>query len=155
MVRVTTQQNHPFQKAEMLFDLKRLKADLEKYGKVTDAPWQYFLGILSGYSQREIADQVGKGENTVKQSLTQRLKDSLIELLDWPEDTQINWSRIPQQLISAGYGLSAQETHILLSQEILKNMLDKQRNLTANSLINTNFEASKLYGSDLVVVVVA
>ena len=39
------------------------------------------------------------------------------------------------------------EETITLDQSIFKNMLDAQRKLTANALINENFEASKLYVS--------
>ena len=146
MVSVPPQQNYPFPEAAIMFDLERLKTDLERYEEVTDTPWQYFLGILSGYSPEEIASRLGIEKTTVKQSLTQRLKPSLIELLDLPEDTRIYWDhRIIKQLISAGYGLSEREICINLGREIFKDMLDKQRELTANPLINANFEASKLY----------
>ena len=137
MVSVPPQQNYPFPEAAIMFDLERLKTDLERYEEVTDTPWQYFLGILSGYSPEEIASRLGIEKTTVKQSLTQRLKPSLIELLDLPEDTRIYWDhRIIKQLISAGYGLSEREICINLGREIFKDMLDKQRELTANPLIS-------------------
>ena len=140
MVHVPLPQDHPFQEVEMIFDLERLKSDLEQYEKITPRPWDYFLGILSGYNQREISEKFGVSEKTVEQALIQRgIRSSLISILDLHEDDYLDWNRIPKLLLDAGYGLSEQKTCIVLDQEIFKNMLDEQRKkLTSNSLASKN-----------------
>ena len=143
MVSVPPQQNHPFPEAVMMFDLERLKTDLEQYGKITPKAWEYFLGILSGNNPQEIAGKYKVQKKTVEVELNRGgVRNSLISILNFPEKYNLDWNRIPKLLLDAGYGLSEEETHILLGQEIFKNMLDKQRSLTANPLINANFEAS-------------
>jgi hypothetical protein len=140
MVSVPPQQNHPFPEAAMMFDLERLKTDLAKYGKITNKSWEYFLGILSGNNPQEIADKYPVNKKTVEVELNRGgVRNSLISILKLSEKSNLDWNRIPKLLLDAGYGLSEQETRIVLGQEIFRNMLDEQRKkLTSNSLMSKN-----------------
>lgn len=151
MSHIESQQNSFFEEARDMFDLERLKSDLEGYEEITDAPWQYFLGILSGNDQKQIADKFRIEEKTVKQSLTQRLKPHISRLLNLPEDQRIQWAKIPQKLLDAGYGVEQnhdqQKNHSTLSLENFKQVLeDKIKKLTANGLLGDSyFETESLY----------
>jgi len=151
MSSIENKQNYFFEEAKDMFDLERLKSDLQEYEEITDAPWQYFLGILAGNSQKQIAEKFQKEEKTVKQSLTQRLKPHILRLLNLPEDQRIRWATIPQKLLDAGYGVDQEHDqpkfYPTLSLENFKQVLeDKIKKLTANGLLGDSyFDTESLY----------
>ncbi len=97
-----------FDDAAKEFDLERLRADLEaeKQGRITDAPWRYFKGVLCGYEPQEIAKQVGWTKKNIQVALHREIKDHLLKILQLPEKQRIVWSSVPSLLAKAGYKLS-------------------------------------------------
>jgi energy-coupling factor transporter ATP-binding protein EcfA2 len=124
-----------------IFDIPRLKKDMEKYTKITPAPWEEFLCILAGLSVEETAKKLCKDKTGVYNSLgTRGIKNALVELLNLEDCKNMEYERIPQKLLKAGYGIEQkqdqQKINSELSPEIFKQVLeDKIKKLTTNSLL--------------------
>ncbi|MBD2655259.1 NACHT domain-containing protein [Synechocystis sp. FACHB-383] len=139
------------EEASKKFDIPRLKKDMEEYEKITPAPWQEFLCILTGLNIKDAANKLNKTEHTIYTSLNNRgVKSALIALLNLEDDENIEWERIPRKLIDAGYGLEQDHEQpkfrSTLSSEIFKQVLeDKIKKITSDFLVNTNFDSQAIY----------
>jgi len=59
-----------FDEAAKKFNLEKLRADLEaaKHGRITEAPWRYFKGVLCEHDTKEIATKEWKINNLINYS---------------------------------------------------------------------------------------
>jgi SpoVK/Ycf46/Vps4 family AAA+-type ATPase len=128
---VTSSQSPPFEQAKQMFDLDRLRADLERIGQIDPIVWDYLKGILCGLNQKEIADQCGVEEGTVKTALTRGVKSQILGL--FPDKSKVDWKRLSRWLIDAGYGIG--ENHRVNWPQVCRKMLDQQKRLSTNEVI--------------------
>ncbi|MBD2024284.1 NACHT domain-containing protein, partial [Leptolyngbya sp. FACHB-711] len=112
-----------FEQARQRFDLDRLRSDLERTGKITPRNWEYLKGILCELDQGEIAKHCSVTKGTVKTALTGRVRQQILELL--PDKSEIDWKRLPQWLIEAGYGIGEGYPDDYW-KEVCRAMLDRQ-----------------------------
>jgi uncharacterized protein YjbI with pentapeptide repeats len=115
MAATPNQPEEDFAEAENKFELKKLKTDLEaeKGGKITSTVWKYLKGVLCEYELKEIAEKCVVGRKTVEVYLNKNIKYELLKLLQLPENTRIDWSRVPNLLAKAGYKIQAIEERFL------------------------------------------
>jgi len=127
----TSSQSSFFGQAEQKFDLERLRTDLETMGQIDSKTWEYLRGILCGLDQGEIAKQCSNEKETVKTALTRGVGAQILGL--FPDKARVDWKRLPEWLIKAGYGLG--ENYRINWQQICRNMLDRQKKLSTNEVI--------------------
>ncbi len=94
------------EEAAKKFNISRLKRDMEKYEKITDAPWKEFLCILAGLSVEEAANKLIKSKTGIYNSLNRGgVRSALIRLLNLEDVKNIKYERISEKLLEAGYGV--------------------------------------------------
>jgi hypothetical protein len=120
-----------FKQAEQDFDLDRLRTDLEAIGRIDSQVWHYLKGILCGFGQEEIAKQCLAEKGTVKTALTRGVGAQILGLL--PDRNRVDWKRLPQWLLDAGYGRGGK--HRINWQQVCRAMLDRQKKLSTNEVI--------------------
>jgi len=128
-----------FDEAAKKFNLEKLRADLEaaKHGRITEAPWRYFKGVLCEHDTKEIATKCQHSQTTVKVALSRDVAPYLkiiLKLQDDSIDTIGGWIRVPQLLAKAGYGLPkpSQKPLLINWREVCRSMLEPKRELASN-----------------------
>lgn len=91
-----------FEQAEQKFDLDRLRSALEEIGQIDPRDWEFLKGVLCGLDQGEIAKQCCVSKGHVRTALSGRVRLHVLNL--FPDKKNVDWKRLPEWLIKAGYG---------------------------------------------------
>lgn len=117
-----------FDAAATKFDLSRLKAAMEadKQSKISDAPWQYFQGLLCGYSTTDVSRICQVQPKTVSVALNRGIKDHLLRVLRRAEDEKFNdWKDAVCWLVGTEFDLK--QTRVIDWRQVCWEMWQKQK----------------------------
>lgn len=116
-----------FQRAEQIWDLKRLYTDLATANGKALTPMEqiHLQGLLCGYSPDQIAEKLVKAPSGVKSDLCRTVYSYIKKLLGKENQDLNNWSNIVNWLEQAGYktqpfsAVPQQENEVIVPVETL------------------------------------
>jgi hypothetical protein len=102
---MATKRKNPFHRAEQMWDLKRLYADLATANGKALTPMEqvHLQGLLCGYSPDQIAEKLVKTPDGVRSDLCRTVYSYTKKLLGKDNQELDNWSSIARWLEQAGY----------------------------------------------------
>jgi hypothetical protein len=142
---MATKRKNPFHRAEQMWDLKRLYADLATANGKALTPMEqvHLQGLLCGYSPDEIATKLVKAPDGVRSDLCRTVYSYTKKLLGKDNQELDNWSSIARWLEQAGYKTQLcpsvqQEGEVILPIEAFDGVVKIANNI--NNYRNFRFE---------------
>jgi hypothetical protein len=146
ILSMATKRKNPFHRAEQMWDLKRLCADLAAANGKSLTPMEqiHLQGLLCGYSPDEIAAKLVKDPDGVRSDLCRTVYSYTKQLLGKDNQELDNWSSIARWLEQAGYktqpfpAVQQQEGEVILPMEAFDGVVKIANNI--NNYRNFRFE---------------